>query len=347
MVAVGGSAGAGTGGDAGTNAAGAAGGQNEAGRGGSVAGRGGAESGGAGTSGTGGSPSTGGAASLAELYCPAQDGAYPNPLAGNVTANLVPIQPPNGIEFLEGPVWLADPGVLLMSEWFTGQHRILQLTPPQAVEVWLPTSRSNGLLLAPSGDALLLVTETPTAGVARISLANKNVESLASSYQGQPFVQPNDLAVRADGLLFFTDYQAGRLYRLDAGKSVTLVASQPHANGVGIAPDERTLYLNSDARTFAYPLDEGGALGTPRELTSAVEGADGLAIDCAGNVYVAQNEARSLVVLSAAGDMLGEIGVQSNAVTNAAFGGPERKTLYITTAGALYSVDLAVPGLPY
>jgi gluconolactonase len=260
---------------------------------------------------------------------------------------LVPIQPPNGIEFLEGPVWLADPGVLLMSEWFTGQHRILQLTPPRAVEVWLPTSRSNGLLLAPSGDALLLVTEAPTAGVARISLTDKSVESLASSYQGQAFVQPNDLAVRADGLLFFTDYQAGRLYRLDADKSVALVASQPHANGVAIAPDERTLYLNSDARTFAYPLDESGALGTARELTSTVEGADGVAIDCAGNVYVAQNEARSLLVLSPAGDMLGEIGVESNAVTNAAFGGPQRKTLYITTADALYSVDLAVPGLPY
>jgi gluconolactonase len=259
----------------------------------------------------------------------------------------VPIQPPSGIEFLEGPVWLAEPGVLLMSEWFTGQHRILQLTPPQAIEVWLPTSRSNGLILAPSGDALLLVTETPTAGAARVSLTSKDVESLASSYQGQAFVQPNDLAVRADGLLFFTDYQAGRLYRLDADRSVTLVAAQPHANGVGLAPDERTLYLNSDAHTFAYPLDAAGALGTPRELSSAVQGADGLAIDCAGNVYVAQNEARSLLVLSAAGDELGEIDVQSNAVTNAAFGGPERKTLYITTADALYSVELAIPGLPY
>jgi gluconolactonase len=287
------------------------------------------------------------AATLAKLYCPDAGGAFPNPLAGGAEAKLVPVAPPNGITFLEGPVWVASTGVLLMSEWNGGTHRILQLTPPQAVEVWLPVSRSNGLILAPEGDALFMVTETPAAGMARVELASKDVEPLVTSYSGESFIQPNDLAVRADGTLFFTDYQAGRLYRRGKDEQVTLVASQPHANGVGLAPDEHTLYLNSDARTLAYPLDAESELGAPRELSTQVKGADGLAIDCAGNVYVAQNEARSLLVLSPAGDELGELAVQSNAVTNAAFGGPDRKTLYVTTGNALYSIQLGIPGLPY
>jgi gluconolactonase len=248
--------------------------------------------------------------------------------------------------FLEGPVWLADRGVLLLSEW-NGGHRILQLTPPQTIEVYLPASRTNGLALAPDGKSLLIVTEAPGTSVSRLDLSDKSVQPLVQGYGGQAFVQPNDLAVRADGTIFFTDYQAGRLYRRGTDGAVTIVSSLAKSNGVALSPDERTLYLNADARTVKYPIADDGTVGAGTDLTTGLRGADGLAIDCAGNVYIAENDGGAVVVVSPAGAKLGELGGLPRAVTNAAFGGPNKKTLYITTSSALYAAELAIPGLPY
>jgi gluconolactonase len=299
-----------------------------------------------GVAGDGGPPDPQEPTTIGDIYCPPSATPYPNPLTGAASPTVVPITPPGGISFLEGPVWLAERGVLLFSEWNQG-HRILQLTPPQAVEVFLPSSRTNGLVFTPDAQALLVVTEEPDSSVSRIGLSDKNVAPLVEDFEGESFVQPNDLAVRADGTLFFTDYQAGRLYRRAPDGAVALVASLAHANGVGISPDETALYLNADAVTVRYPLAADSTLGEGRNVATGLNGADGLAIDCAGNVYVAQNEGSALVVVTANGTLLGEIGDLPQVVTNAAFGGPDRRTLYITTSSALYSLNLPVPGLPY
>ena len=290
-------------------------------------------------------PPPGNAHTVGELYCPPAGTAYPAPLPADRQVTLVPIAPPGGISFLEGPVWLADRGVLLFSEW-NGGHRILQLTPPQAIEVFLPATGSNGLTLTADGKSLLMVTELPTAGVARVSLTDRSIQRLVQNFNGESFVQPNDLAVRADGIIYFTDYQAGRLYRRATDGTLSLVSSQTHANGVGLSPDEKTLYLNADTHTMRFPLAADGTAGQGTDVATALNGADGMAIDCAGNIFIAQNNGGSLVVLSASGNKLGEIGGLPQTVTNAAFGGPDRRTLYITTDSALYTIQLAVPGLP-
>ena len=170
---------------------------------------------------------------------------------------------------------------------------------------------------------------------------------LATRYAGQPFVQPNDLVVRADGTIFFTDYQAGRLYRRAVHGKLDLISSLPRSNGVALAPDETALYLNADTHTVKYPLAPDGTVGAGTDLAGNLRGADGLAIDCAGNVFIAQNNGGSVVVVSPAGQQLGEITGLPLVVTNAAFGGADRRTLYITTSSALYSLALANPGLPY
>ncbi len=336
-------------------AAGGAGGVTAGGSGGAAAGTANV-SGAAGTAVTAGSSGSGGEGgsgsepesptTLGELYCPEASEPYPNPLVENPSPVVVPIAPPGGISFLEGPVWLAEPGVLLFSEW-NDNHRILQLTPPQAVEIYKPMSRTNGLVVTPDGTSLLMVTEMPDTTVSRLDLADKSVQPLVEDFEGESFVQPNDLAVLADGTLFFTDYQAGRLYERDSAGEVSLISSLAHSNGVGVAPDEKTLYLMADTIAVKYPLGPGGSVGPEAEFIGSLNGADGLAIDCAGNVYIAQNNGASLVVVAPSGEKLGEITGLPQVVTNAAFGGPERKTLYVTTDSALYTVALPVPGLPY
>jgi gluconolactonase len=294
----------------------------------------------------GDSPGSEGPTTLGQLYCPETTEPYPNPLAESRVPVIVPIAPPGGISFLEGPVWLADRGVLLLSEW-NDQHRILQLTPPQAVEIYKPMSRTNGLVVTADGKSLLVVTEMPDTTVSRVDLTDKSVEPLVEDYEGESFIQPNDLTVLADGTLFFTDYQAGRLYERDSAGKVSLISSLAHANGVGISPDEKTLYLMADTHAVRYPLGPGGSVGMEAEFAANLNGADGLAIDCAGNVYIAENNGGALVVLAPGGNKLGELTGLPKTVTNAAFGGPERKTLYITTSSALYAVSMPIAGLPY
>ncbi|HEY0713393.1 MAG TPA: SMP-30/gluconolactonase/LRE family protein [Polyangia bacterium] len=283
---------------------------------------------------------------IGEIYCATSATPHGAPIPTVPELTRIPIDPPGGISFLEGPVWIARRGVLLFSEWNAG-HRILQYTPPRAVEVFMPATGSNGLALMPDGESLLMVTEPPAAGVTRVSLADRRPQALTTNFGGQSFVQPNDLIVRADGTIYFTDYQAGRVYRRTVAGVLSLVASHARANGVALSPDERTLYVNADTRTIKYPLSLDGSLGQGVDFASGLRGADGLAIDCAGNVYVAQNDGGAIVVLSATGSRLGVITGLPRVVTNAAFGDGDGKTLYITTSSALYALRTQVPGLPH
>jgi gluconolactonase len=83
-------------------------------------------------------------------------------------------------------------------------------------------------------------------------------------------------------------------------------------------------------------------------LASGLRGADGLAIDCAGNVYIAQNDGGAIGVVSADGNRIGAISGLPSVVSNAAFGDEDRRTLYITTTNsAPYTIKLQVPGLPH
>src|SRR5690606_27819105 len=95
----------------------------------------------------------------------------------------------------------------------------------------------------------------------------------------------------------------------------------------------------------AYPLDEAGQAGAGRDLASTAV-PDGMAIDCLGNIYLTEHNNRRVRVLSPQGEALATITVDAN-VTNAAFGGPPRRTLYLTGDGAVWATELEVAGLPY
>jgi gluconolactonase len=168
------------------------------------------------------------------------------------------------------------------------------------------------------------------------------------------FNSPNDLVLAPDGTLYFSDpdYQAARmrpqtatrLYRLPPGATEAIVVDEMRRqpNGVSLSPKGDVLYASSQDGVYQYPIS-GGTVGAGTRLSQSPASGDGMAVDCGGNLYVTSGT--TVVVLSPTGMQLGQIsvpGVQS--VTNVAFGGSDRKTLYITALGALTSSGMGGPG---
>jgi gluconolactonase len=137
------------------------------------------------------------------------------------------------------------------------------------------------------------------------------------------------------------------VYRVAPDGKVTLVdGSRKNPNGIALAPGEDVLYVNaSDGILRAYPV-VNGVPQAGRDLVKGLDSADGMTVDCHGNLYVAEHPARRVRVFSPQGQELATIRVDAN-VTNAAFGGFDHQTLYITGAGALWQLHLDVSGAPY
>jgi len=192
-----------------------------------------------------------------------------------------------------------------------------------------------------------------------VDLEDGSRTALVSSFDGAPFNSPNDLVMAADGTLYFTDpdYQRKaapggqpltRVYRHHEGKTTVVDDTLRNPNGIALSPDGGTLYVagGTDEGDVlrAYTLRDG-VPGPGRDL-ARINGGDGLAVDCLGNVYVTEHGERRVRVFSPAGKVLATIGVDAN-ITNAAFGGQDRRTLFLTGAASLWSIDLDVAGLPY
>ena len=259
----------------------------------------------------------------------------------------------------EGPVWT---GEALYFSHFTFDpgfpSRILRLAADGRVETVIEDSGSNGLALG--SDGALVAATHDLKELARYDLVDGSRMRIVGEYGGQPFNSPNDLVLGADGTIWFTDpdYQreaapggqpATRVYRVGTDGRVEVVDDTlANPNGIALSPDGRTLYVaggGDDGVLRAYPLDADGRAGPGRDLVRA-EGPDGLAVDCLGNIYLTEHARRRVRVISPQGEELATIAVDAN-ITNAAFGGPRRRTLYLTGAGALWSVELDVAGLPY
>jgi len=209
----------------------------------------------------------------------------------------------------------------------------------------------QGMLVAASHDLQRLTRFDPVTG-ARTDVAG------GSMYLGRPFNQVNDVVVRSDGNMYFSDptYQlAGRpgqdamaFYRLSPPPAsvATRIVVAMNANGVALSPDGRWLYLATTGgpplQRFAVGDDGSVALtGTTWNFPQS----DGMAVDCAGNLYL--SDTNQVRVVSPDGQSIGSItGLTSGFVTNSAFGGDDRKTLYITTSVAVYRIGLNVPGFP-
>ena len=298
--------------------------------------------------------------------CPAGTGHGP-PLASPTTtaARLI-----GGRTFLEGPAWVADPGYLLMSDMraATGPQRvqpstILRYTPGSAtVATAVADSGSNGLAVSPDGRSIVAATHDQRS-VSRYQLADFSRQAVATNFQGAAFNSPNDVTIRSDGVVYFTDpdFQRGRradamkgrtsVFRVSGGTVSLVDDGLREPNGIALSPDGSTLYVGAygENKIYRYPVRADGSTGT-RTLFASIAGPDGATIDCAGNVYWASGTDGLVHVFNPTGAELGTV-ASGAGTTNVAFGGNDRRTLFITSGrtgdSGLYSVHLGVPGYPY
>ncbi|MFH1743867.1 MAG: SMP-30/gluconolactonase/LRE family protein, partial [bacterium] len=258
-----------------------------------------------------------------------------------------------GFKFTEGPVWHPD-GYLLFSDIPADQ--IIKWTDVDTFEVFRePSGKSNGLTFDRQGR--LVACEH---GNRRVSRTEKDgsIVMLVDQYEGKRFNSPNDICIRSDGTIYFTDPDYGTpegekdldfqgVYRISPDGKLFLEVKKDFRkpNGLALSPDESVLYVNDtegdNVRTFDVQPD--GSLTNDRVLIQGppLDGTDGMKVDVKGNMYVT---ADGVWVIDASGKHLGTIPVPERPA-NCAFGDSDNKALYITARNSLYRVRLKIPGI--
>jgi gluconolactonase len=345
----------GAGGSSGT----AAGSSGSGGSAGGASGGTGAASGASGASGTAGGGSGGRAGDGGtQPRCPSEVPSG-NPVPAGATVQ--PVQ--GGYKFLEGPVWFAGRGVLLFSDMDFGAGGsenvppsiIYELRPPNTIAPFITQVGSNGLAVDPQ-ERLIACTHDQRS-VSRFDLGTKQRSTVVDTYMGMKFSSPNDAVVRSDGIIYFTDptWQLGNrlreitqfkgVFRVLPGGTAQLVSDDVGSpNGIALSPDEATLYVTDDGNGTVqrFPVAADGSTGAMTKVAD-VPGADGMAVDCAGNLFVTAHE--GIRVLGPAGTPIATISVPQKP-NNCTFGGTDRKTLYVAGRDTLYAITLTVEGLP-
>jgi gluconolactonase len=265
--------------------------------------------------------------------------------------------------YTEGPLWWKEGGYLLFSD--IGNNRRIKYTPGQGTSIFKePTNRANGLTRDLRGR--LLACEHDTRRVTREETDGKTTV-VANEFQGLRLNRPNDVIVKSDGSIYFTDpfnrppappdkwdQKVAGVYRVspDLSNVSLLVDNFLFPNGLAFSPDESVLYINDSRRRsiYAFDVSPNGLLNKQTERLFAdvsgpeSGGPDGMKVDTAGNVYC--GGAGGIWIMNAKGKQLGRIIHGQPNTTNIAFGGDDWKTLYFTSRTTLGEVKLKIAGLP-
>ncbi len=262
----------------------------------------------------------------------------------------------SNFQFIEGPIWHPD-GFLLFSD--IPANIIYKFGSNQQVEVFRrPSGKANGNTL--DKENRLLTGEHENRRVSRTEKDGK-VITLADRYEGKRLNSPNDLVVKSDGSIYFTDPSYGvskeqeelgfyGVYRLAPdGKLTLLVKDLVLPNGIAFSPDEQKLYVNNSEAGYIAVFDvKPDGTVTNQQLFAELKDAsqrgvpDGLKVDVEGNVY--STGPGGVWIFSPDGKLLGKISVPETA-TNLAWGESDRKTLYITASKSLYRIRLKIAGV--
>ena len=289
---------------------------------------------------------------VAQARCPA------GPFAENPLPNGVAPQPQtlcDGMTFTEGAVWFAERNTLFFSDFQLNNPavgRIMSFTPGGQCQEFIADAGTNGLVIAPDGNNLLGARHSDQT-LTIFDLETQAPTVLVADNDGVSFNSPNDIAVRSDGNLYFTDpnfllgnrpsEQPQATYRRDPSGALSVIDTSTGPNGIALSPDENRLYLaqfGGGGAVLAFDVADDGSVGEPQPLIAS--GSDGMAVDCAGNLYLTSN---GVQIFSPDGEQIGSIAAPGAA--NIAFGGADQRTLFITATNSLRSVELAIPGLPY
>jgi gluconolactonase len=261
----------------------------------------------------------------------------------------------------EGPLWISDGRYLLFNDIQTARR--MKYAPGGAATVAMEkTNEANGMTRDLQGR--IISAEHLTRRVTRYE-PDGSVTVVANSFQGKRLLRPNDVIVKSDGTIYFTDpggnaapeqwdVTLSGVYRVsgDLGSMSLVVDDMVRPNGLALSPDESILYIADSRRRHvrAYDLLPNGmaAMETSRvfvDLNGAEPGVpDGIKVDTAGNLY--SGGAGGLYIMDNKGRKLGRIVHGQPATTNIAFGGDDWKTLYFTTRSTLFSVSLKIAGIP-
>ncbi|MBT9523065.1 MAG: SMP-30/gluconolactonase/LRE family protein [Dechloromonas sp.] len=265
----------------------------------------------------------------------------------------------------EGPVALPD-GSLAFTE--TQASRITRIAADGTTSSFLESSNgSNGLGFNAKGELISVQVDDTRVGIV---YPQGHERTLASSYEGLPFGRPNDLVVDQRGGVYFTDSGINvapnqpaptRVFARPAVYHITpegalkrLAADIERPNGIQLSPDEKVLYVANTLgeNVLAYDVAADGSLGARRNFAKLAgwskndsgvwsSGADGLAIDEKGRLYVASNA--GIEIFSPSGDALGAIALPRKP-QNLAFAGAGKKSLYVVGRGAAYRIVTQTAG---
>jgi gluconolactonase len=239
-------------------------------------------------------------------------------------------------------------------------NRIMSVTTAGRVVIFRKRSGgSNGLTLDKLGR--LVVCEQSERRVTRTE-RDGSTTVLAASFRGKSLNSPNDVVVKSDGTIYFTDPNYGirpeeqeqevqGVYRLSPdGNDISLVADNfARPNGLAFSPDEKKLYIDDSERRHirVFNVQDDGSLSGGavfHDMNAATPGApDGMKVDVDGRIYC--TGAGGVWVFDSDGNHLGTI-VTPEKPSNCAWGGSDWRTLYITACRSVYTIRLRTPGVP-
>jgi gluconolactonase len=246
------------------------------------------------------------------------------------------------------------------------------VSPSRITTIRERANAANGMTLDLDGELLVCEQGTPStaARIARVERATGEAETVVGDFRGLRFNSPNDVVVKSDGTIWFTDPSYGHLqgfkpepqlgdhvyrYHPRSGRIDVVAVSFDKPNGLAFSPHECTLYIgdsggNHEPGSFdprrphhivAFDVDDVRRLSGERLFAVTTPGfPDGLKVDGDWRIYASSFS--GVQVFANDGDLLGEIGLPG--AVNFTFGGPERNVLFITTDTAVWAAVLQAKG---
>lgn len=271
----------------------------------------------------------------------------------------------SGFDWVEGPVWFGDADCLLFSD--IPNNRILRWHAETGISTYRsPSNFANGHTRDRQGR--LISCEHGLRRVTRTEL-DGSVTVIADNYQGKPLNSPNDVVVKSDGTIWFSDPHYGimsdyegfratqelpcNVYRVDpaTGQITAVLTDFNCPNGLAFSPDETRLYVADTGRMYQgdpthirmFEVDAAGGLSGGAVFHSINPGvADGFRLDRQGNIWSSAKD--GVHCITPEGQLIGKILIPER-VSNLCFGGRAKTVMFITATTSLYSIHLNCQGV--